>query len=158
MSAWPMPHPTWLLPKPVPEMNTTLACLSTKSRWNRFWMSTIDLGGPVPVELIERLEHGEACQLDAALDAAIVARGGLAAEQLGEVVQVRPLLVGGGLRQGLVVLEHERQVQCAEVRAQCVRIDMGLITACWHRRLLVCGRRWTGRAQGSPARAGQLCG
>ena len=36
-------------------------------------------------------------------------------EQLGEVVQVRPVLVGGGLGQRLVVLAHERQVQRGEL-------------------------------------------
>ena len=41
---------------------------------------SVDLGGPVPVELIKRLEHRESCQVDAALHAPVVARGGLAAE------------------------------------------------------------------------------
>ena len=42
------------------------------------------------------------------------------------------MLVGGGLRQGLVVLEHERQVQRAALRAQCVGVGMGRFTACGH--------------------------
>ena len=78
----------------------------------------VDLGGQVPVELVERLERGEACLLDAALHAAIFARGGLAGDQLGQVVQVRSMLVGGALGEGLVVVEHERQVQGDELRAQ----------------------------------------
>ena len=70
-------------------MNTTLAFLATKSRWNRLQdEQPVDLGGPVPVELVERLEHREPCLLDAALHAAVFARGSLAGDQLGQVVQV----------------------------------------------------------------------
>ena len=46
----------------------------------------VDLGRPVPVELVEGLEHGESGLDDAALDAAVFACGGFACEQLGEVV------------------------------------------------------------------------
>ena len=56
----------------------------------------VDLGGPVPVELVEVLSTGKRAWLDAALHAPILARGGLTVEQLAEVVQVRPVLVGGG--------------------------------------------------------------
>ena len=48
----------------------------------------VDLGRPVPVELIERLEHGEAGQIDTPLHAAIIVRGGLPVDQFGEIVQV----------------------------------------------------------------------
>ena len=59
----------------------------------------VDLGGPVPVELIERLEHREAGLRDAALDAAIVAGRRFPVDQFGQVVQVRPLFLGRGLCQ-----------------------------------------------------------
>lgn len=60
----------------------------------------VDLGGPIPVELIERLEHRESGLGDAALHAPVVARERLAAEQLTQILQVRPRLGSGGLRQG----------------------------------------------------------
>ena len=51
-------------------------------------LRTVDLGGPAPVELVEGLHHGEAGLQDATLDAAILAGGGFACEQLVEVVDV----------------------------------------------------------------------
>ena len=48
----------------------------------------VDLGGPVPVELVDGLEHREAGLADAALHAPVLAGGGFAVEQLGEVVDV----------------------------------------------------------------------
>ena len=92
----------------------------------------VDLGGPVPIELIKRLEHGKSGQLDAPLYAAIIPRSGLAVYEFCEVLQVRPVLVGGTLRIRLMVLEHERQVQRAHVRVQCIGIGVGRFTGCWH--------------------------
>jgi len=93
----------------------------------------VDLGGPVPVELVDGLEHREAGLIDAALDASILAGGGLAVEQLGEVVEVRPVLVGSRLGQRLAVLAHERQVQRGELglhrQGVGVRAGMGMALA-----------------------------
>lgn len=52
-------------------------------------LQPLDLGGPAPVEWADRLEHREAGVLDAALHRAVGAGGGLAGQQLGELVQVR---------------------------------------------------------------------
>jgi hypothetical protein len=65
----------------------------------------VDFGGPVPVECVDCLEHGEAGLADAALHAPVLAGGGLAVEQFGEVVQVRPVLVGSRVRQLSVSLQ-----------------------------------------------------
>jgi hypothetical protein len=86
----------------------------------------VDLGGPVPVECVDGLEHGEAGLADAALHSPVFAGGGFAVEQLGEVVDVRPVLVGGGMRQRLVVLAHERQVQRGELGLQGQGIGVGM--------------------------------
>ncbi|MFO1293517.1 MAG: hypothetical protein U1F07_10640 [Rubrivivax sp.] len=81
-------------------------------------LGAVDPGGPVPVELLERLEHREARVLDAALHAAVGARGRFAAGQFAQVVQVRPLLVGRGVGDRTAVFAHERQVQFGQLRAQ----------------------------------------
>jgi hypothetical protein len=55
-------------------MNTTLVLGDEVQVEQVLDEQSVDLGGPVPVELVERLEHGESCQLNAALHAAVVAR------------------------------------------------------------------------------------
>jgi hypothetical protein len=90
------------------------------------YLRPVDLGGPVPVELVDGLEHGEAGQADATLHAPVFAGGGFAVEQLGEVVDVRPVLVGRGVRQRLVVLAHERQVQRGELGLHGQGIGVGM--------------------------------
>ena len=113
-------------------MNTTLACLATKSRWKRFWIcGRLILVGQFQSNCVDGLEHGEAGLADAALHAPVLARGGLAVEQLGEVVDVRPVLVGGGLRQRLVVLAHERQVQRGELGLHGQGIGVGHGVLAW---------------------------
>ena len=62
------------------------------------YLQPVDLGGPVPVELVQRLAHREAGVLDAPLHAAVGSGSGLAADEFAEVVQMRPVLVGGRLR------------------------------------------------------------
>ena len=82
------------------------------------YLQAVDLGGPVPVERVQRLEHREAGVLDAPLDPAVGSGGGFAAHQFGEVVQMRPVLVRSGLRHREAVLADEGQVQLGELRAQ----------------------------------------
>ena len=54
-AAWPSAVIRWLLPRPVPEVNTTLAFLARKFTWNSLQdEQPVDFGGPVPVELVER--------------------------------------------------------------------------------------------------------
>ncbi len=77
----------------------------------------VDLGGPVPVKLIKRLENGKASLVDATLHPAVIARGGLAADQLREVVQVSELFVGGTLGERLMILQRERQLERSCARA-----------------------------------------
>ena len=71
----------------------------------------IDFLRPVPLELIERLEDREACEADASLQALILAPGDLALDQALEVVERRPLLFGGGLREFMIVGTHVGQLQ-----------------------------------------------
>ena len=118
----------------------------------------VDLRRPFPVELIERLEDLEVRLLDEALHATIGARGGLRAGQLGEVVQVRPVLVRRRRGQALMVLQHEGQVQDPHLLEQGTRSDLGAIMACTHRRLNASCRESTGPARASPTRAGRLGG
>src|ERR1035437_9799255 len=56
----------------------------------------VDLGRPVPVKLIKRLQDREHGLLDTAGNPAVITGGGLAACQLREVLQVRPVLIDGG--------------------------------------------------------------
>ncbi len=120
-------------------------------------LSAIDFGRPVPVELIHGFLHREARQLDAPLHAAILSPGRLASDQFAQVVDVRPALVGRGLRERLVVLAHERQAhggQALGERVGTVTAD-GLLTMGFHRRR---ARRWTGPAGEARARAGPAAG
>ena len=54
-AAWPGALIRWLLPRPAPEMNTTLAFLARKFTSNSLQdEQPVDFGRPVPVELVER--------------------------------------------------------------------------------------------------------
>ena len=125
-------------------------------------LGAVDLGGPVPVELFERLEHGETRVLDAALHAAIGTRGAFGAGEFAQVVQMGPLLFGRGAGDALAVLAHERQVQFGQLPIE--RIG-GAGAACSgaggisatgsHHRFLAGGRRPTSLVRACPARAGR---
>jgi hypothetical protein len=67
-------------------------------------LGAVDLPGPVPLELIEALEHGEACGLDATFDAAVLAPMGFAFDQPSKVLDMGVMLIGGLLGKRLEVL------------------------------------------------------
>ena len=97
----------------------TLAWVSRKCEAEQILdLSPVDLPGPVPLKLIEALEHGEAGGLDPPLDAAGLAPMGFALDQAGEIVDVGVALSGGLLGERLEVLAHVGQLQGGEVGAQ----------------------------------------
>src|SRR5262249_43054207 len=51
-------------------------------------LRVIDLFWPTPLEVVHRLEHGEAGFFDAALDGAVLAHGGLALDELSQILKV----------------------------------------------------------------------
>ena len=61
-----------------------------------FDLQFVDLLGPVPAELIEGLEDGEAGGADAPLHGALLAGAAFALEQALQIVRVRPALRGRG--------------------------------------------------------------
>jgi hypothetical protein len=81
-------------------------------------LRAVDLFGPTPLEVIEGFEHGKARVSDPSLDAAVLPHGGLALDQLLQIIQVRALLLGGFGGQGLVVALDVGQVQTLQLRVQ----------------------------------------
>ena len=78
----------------------------------------VDLLRPAPVELIEGLEHRKAGESDPSLDTAVFAPVGLALDESRQIVDMRPLFGSGFLDQRFKVLEHIRQLETRQVRAQ----------------------------------------
>jgi hypothetical protein len=76
---------------------------------------SVNLGGPVPAELIEGLDHGKARQADAPVGGAVVAQAGLAFDELAEILEMSPLLVGGLLGEIAMVVKHKDQVQVPQI-------------------------------------------
>src|SRR5262252_1433514 len=66
-------------------------------------LRAVDLLWPAPLEVLHRLEDGEAGLSDAPLDGAGLASGGLTLDQLGQIGEMRELLLGGCGGKGLVV-------------------------------------------------------
>jgi hypothetical protein len=66
-------------------------------------LEPVDLLGPVPAELFERFEHGEASRLDAALNDALAAFVVFALDQTAQVFEMVPVLLSGLLRQFEVI-------------------------------------------------------
>ncbi|KAG0184244.1 hypothetical protein DFQ28_011524 [Apophysomyces sp. BC1034] len=90
-------------------------------------LQAIDLAGPIPFELIERFEHRETGERDAPSDTAILAMMCFTLDQMGQVVDMQPMLgrrVGG---QCFVMLQHVAQVQLRELRAQWIDGLFGLV-------------------------------
>jgi hypothetical protein len=88
-------------------------------------LRAVDLFGPTPLEVIEGFEHGEARVPDPPLDAAVLAHGGLALNQLLQIIQVRALLLGGFGGQGLVVAMDVGQLQTLQLRVQSGQVTRG---------------------------------
>jgi len=70
------------------------------------------------VELLQGLEHGEASILDTAGAGMVLAQGGLAFQQPGKELRMRPLSGGGLADQLFGVVTHVRQLQLVEALAQ----------------------------------------
>src|SRR5262249_61192353 len=51
-------------------------------------LRAVDLLGPAPLKILERLEHGEARVFDAPLDGAVLAQGGFAFDELCGMIDV----------------------------------------------------------------------
>ena len=74
-------------------------------------LRTVDLLRPTPLELIQGLEHREAGTPDALREAFILTAGHFALDQALQVIEVAPTLLGGGLRQFMVVGADVGQLQ-----------------------------------------------
>jgi hypothetical protein len=81
-------------------------------------LKSIDFIGPVPVELLQRLDDGKAGKLDAPGDGAVLSQMGLPVDESAQVVDMAELLLGGGLGFGLVVFQDRGQLQVVELFAQ----------------------------------------
>src|SRR5690606_19859387 len=66
-------------------------------------LRTVDFLRPVPLELIERLDEGEARLSDAPLETSVFPMGNLAFDQALQILEVSPALLDGGLGE-LVVM------------------------------------------------------
>ena len=74
-------------------------------------LEAVDLPGPVPLELLQGLEDGEAGRLDAAFDDALAALGVLALDQAAEVLDMIPVAGGGFAGEIGVVTEEIGQLE-----------------------------------------------
>jgi hypothetical protein len=77
-------------------------------------LHAVDLLGPIPLERLERFEHGKARRLEAALECAILAPLCFAFDELGQVIDVRALLVRGLTRQVFEVFADKVQFQIGQ--------------------------------------------
>jgi len=104
-----------------------LVWVAMKARRNRFWICGRLIFWASSTGSHRGIEHGEARVPDAALDAAILQHGGLALDQLLQIIQMRALLLGGFGGEGLVMTLDVRQVQarsCASNRFGSVGVMM----------------------------------
>jgi hypothetical protein len=85
-------------------------------------LRTVDLLWPGPLEVLHRLEDGEAGVLDAPVDGAGLAQRGLALDQVGQIGEMRDLLLSGCCGKGLVVAFYVGEVQGIEVRVQALKV------------------------------------
>src|SRR5207253_7626780 len=81
-------------------------------------LRSVDLLWPAPIELIEGLEYRKAGEPHPPLDTAVFAPVGLAFDQPRQIFDVRPLFGARLLGQRFKVLEHIRQFEARQVRAQ----------------------------------------
>jgi hypothetical protein len=74
-------------------------------------LCSVDFLRPAPVELIEGFEDREARKTDAPLQTAVFAPIDFALDEPLQIIQMTPLLFGGGLRKLMMVLAQVRQLQ-----------------------------------------------
>src|SRR5215472_5521134 len=86
------------------------------------YLGPIDLLWPVPLKVFHRLEDGEVGVLDAPLDGAGLAPSGLTLDQLGQIGDMRELLLGGCGGERLAVVFYVGEVQGIELRVQAYKI------------------------------------
>ena len=72
-------------------------------------LGAVDFLGPVPVELVEGFDAGEAGGGDAALDGQLLPALGFAVDEPGQIIHMRPLFLGRFAGQSRVVLLHGDQ-------------------------------------------------
>src|SRR5262249_46864263 len=85
-------------------------------------LRSVDLLWPRPLEVLHRLEDGEAGVLDAPRDGAGLACARLAFDQLGQIGEMRELLLGGRCGKGLVMAFYVGELQGIEVRVQARKV------------------------------------
>jgi hypothetical protein len=88
-------------------------------------LRTIYLLGPVPLEIIKGLNDGEARIPDAALDTAVLAQRCFAVCELGEIIDMRALLLGGLAGCGLIVAFEVAQLQSLQLGVQSRLVTLG---------------------------------
>ena len=131
-AAWPRASEMCVLPRPTLLMKTTLVLACDEGQTEQvldLW--AVDLFWPAPLEVFHGLEHGEAGFSDAPLDGAVLAHGGLALDQLRQILQMRELLVGGFAGEFLVVafdvVRGAERSSCASNRARSLGVMVSSI-------------------------------
>ena len=82
---------------------------------------SVDLSGPVPAKLIQGFNHGEARQANAVFRGPVAPQERLAFDEMAEIVEMGPLLVGGLLGDLTVVLGDKGELQVAQIRIDIIR-------------------------------------
>ena len=88
------------------------------------YLQAVDLFWPAPLEIIEGFDDREARIDEPALGASRVPPGKLAVDELGQIVDVGPLLLGGLACQGVIVLVDVLQAHALQLRVQLCLISL----------------------------------
>jgi hypothetical protein len=78
-------------------------------------LSAVNLGGPIPAKLIQGFNDWKASQANAIVGGAVAPQEGFAFDQLAEIVDMGPLLVGRLLGEGPVVFRDKGEFQVMEM-------------------------------------------
>ena len=81
-------------------------------------LGAVDFLGPVPVKLVEGFETGEAGGGDAAFDGQLMPALGLAVNEPGQIIHMRPLLLRGLGGQLRILLGHGDQFERGQLFGQ----------------------------------------
>jgi len=84
-------------------------------------LEPIDLAWPSPLERLQSLDHREASLADTPLDTALLPLEGLPLNQLGQVIDMPPMVLGGCYGQGFVVFLDKRESQIGQLPGQGIR-------------------------------------
>jgi len=107
------------LPRPTRPRKMTLALSWGKLKTEEVLdLEAVDFLRPVPAEGVEGFDEGKACGFDAASDSTILAQGGFAFGELGEVIEMGELLARGFGGEALAVLPEEGEAKVGEMAVE----------------------------------------